>query len=144
MPGMVTSLAPARPNRCHISQTSFSKLKEKSRHLGRHYKLVPLGLGETSALTYDELVAINRTEFGHMVIPNIEDLSDDASASQACSQVAISPTCPRVLYELLGQESLGLTRIGVISSPENLSNQTDVETFFQRFRPDAVGAGSET
>ncbi len=124
----------------------FLNTKRKSRHLERRSEVLPLGplgLGENGAPTYDELVAIDRTEFGHMVIPYIEDLPEDASASQACNRVATSPTCLRVLYGLRGYEPLGLTRIGVVNFLDHVSNQTDIETFLQRFRLDAVGAGSE-
>ena len=101
----------------------------------------PMGLGENGAPSYDELVSIDKTEFGDMVIPDIKYLPKNSSPSQACNQVATSPVCLQSLYGMreYNPQLTGKTRIGLVNFLDHVNNRTDIETFLQRFRPDVVG-----
>ncbi|KUJ19762.1 subtilisin-like protein [Mollisia scopiformis] len=124
---------------------AFINTKTKTHRLRSRSEVQPLGLGENGAPSYNELVAIDHTQFGHMEIPDIKDLPKNPSPSQACNRVATSPVCLRTLYGALDYvpQLPAKNRIGVVNFLDHISSVSDIGTFLQRYRPDAVSAGYE-
>ena len=121
---------------------AFFRTKRQSSHLQVRSEVPPTGLGENGLPTYEELVTIDRTEMGHMDIPDPKDLPETLSPSQACNRLATSPTCLRTLYGTLNYtpqvpEKVG---IGLVNYLDQVNNQSDIKIFLERYRPDAVGA----
>ena len=47
---------------------------------------------------YGELAAVDLVSLGHIDIPNIKDLPNDSTPDEACTKIAISALCLRVLH----------------------------------------------
>ncbi|KAL9084023.1 MAG: hypothetical protein Q9159_005445 [Coniocarpon cinnabarinum] len=63
--------------------------------------------------------------------------------SDVCSTSGVTPDCLRTLYETYDytpQAPNGTVQIGLTNYLGESNNRTDVRTFLQRYRPDAVGA----
>ena len=120
---------------------AFFRTKRQSNHLQMRSEVPSTGLGENGLPTYDELVKIDRTEMGHMDIPDFEDLPETLSPSQACNRLATSPICLRTLYGTLKYtpQAPEKVRVGLVNYLGQVDNQSDIEIFLERYRPDAVG-----
>ena len=79
---------------------------------------------------------------GHMDIPDIKDLPENPCPSQACNRLATSPLCLRSLYGTLDYtvQAPEKIRIGLVNYLDQANNQSDIENFLGRYRPDAAGA----
>ena len=121
---------------------AFFRSRRQSKHLKSRSEVPSAGLGENGLPTYDELVTIDRTEMGHMDIPDIKDLPKNPSPSQACNRLATSPLCLRTLYGTLDYipQAPGKVRLGLVNYLDQVNNQSDIEIFLKRYRPDAVEA----
>ncbi|KAL9064217.1 MAG: hypothetical protein Q9161_009011 [Pseudevernia consocians] len=121
---------------------AFFRTERQSNHLKSRSEVPSIGLGENGAPTYDELVRIDRTEMGHMDIPDIKDLPENPRPSQACNPLATSPLCLRTLYGTLDYtpQAPERVRVGLVNYLDQVNNQSDIEIFLKRYRPDAVGA----
>lgn len=121
---------------------AFFGSKRRANHLKSRSEVPSMGLGENGSPTYDDLVKIDRTEMGHMDIPDIKDLPENPSPSQACNRLATSPLCLRTLYGTLDYtpQAPEKVRVGLVNYLDQVNNQSDIEIFLKRYRPDAVGA----
>ena len=121
---------------------AFFRLARQSNYLKPRSEMPSIGLEGNDSPTYDELVKIDRTEMGHMDIPDIRNLLDNLSPSQACNRLATSPLCLRTLYGTLDYtpQAPGKVRVGLVNYLDQVNNQSDIEIFLKRYRPDAVGA----
>lgn len=128
----------------HPTNAFFRRQKRASRP-GSGSQVPPTGLGKGSVPTYDELVKIDRTEWGHMDIPDARDLPKKPSVSQACNRVATSPLCLQALYGLLGYvpQAPEKIRVGLVNYLDQVNNKSDIETFLRLYRPDAVGTSEK-
>jgi tripeptidyl-peptidase-1 len=129
-----------------LPTNAFINLKRQSHRLQRHFEVAPLGLGVSGAPSYEELLEVDHTEFGTMIIPDIKDMPKNPSPSEACNRVATSPLCLRTLYRTLDyvpQSEEGKNRIGVVNFFDHISSPEDAETFLQKYRADTVDTGYE-
>ncbi|CAK4033798.1 Tripeptidyl-peptidase SED2 [Lecanosticta acicola] len=104
-------------------------------------EVAPLGLGEHGIPSFDELVQIDKTEHGHMDVPDVMVLPSNAQPDEACNWVATSSVCLRSMYGTLGYETRAPqdTSIGLVNYLEQTNNRSDIELFLRRYRPDAQG-----
>ncbi|PFH51001.1 hypothetical protein AMATHDRAFT_59869 [Amanita thiersii Skay4041] len=69
----------------------------------------------------------------------------DATVPASCS-TTITPTCLRALYNTSAYvpQAVNVNRLGVAGYLNEFANRQDLQTFFSRFRPDAVGSSYTT
>ena len=123
---------------------AFFHTSTRSKRLQSRSEAPPDGLGQNGVPTFEDLMKIDRTEMGHMDIPDIDHLPENPNPSQACNWLATSPLCLRTMYGTLGYKTQapGKVRIGLVNYLDQINNHSDIEIFLQRYRPDAVGASS--
>jgi len=65
--------------------------------------------------------------------------------SAVCNFSLVTPTCLRTLYGTYNYtpKSAGVNKIGMNNYLMEVSNRSDVHTFLQRYRPDALAAADE-
>lgn len=128
----------------HRRSTAFIDASRKPR-LDRRWDpaVPPSGLGGKGIPTFEEMAMVDRTERGHMDVPALEDLPNTFGPTQACNELATSPLCLQTLYGTLRYRPRApdKVRIGLVNYLEQVNNQSDIEIFLQRYRPDAAGAG---
>lgn len=83
--------------------------------------------------------------------PNIETIGDDAdfninAAVPASCGTTITPACLRGLYNTTNYvpKATNVNKLGVAGYLQEFANRADLQTFFNRFRTDAVGSSYTT
>ncbi|TVY20308.1 Tripeptidyl-peptidase SED2 [Lachnellula arida] len=124
---------------------AFLRTRQQSKRVMKRSLVSPTGLEDDGLPTYKELEKIDRTEMGHMEVPNIKDMPSNPSPLQACNGLATSPLCLRTLYGTLdyAPQLTGNNRIGIVNYLDQINNQSDIEIFLGKYRSDAVGAASQ-
>lgn len=119
---------------------AFLHTKRITQGLAARSKVPPIGLGEDGSPTYVELLEIDRAEMGRMDIPRIDDMPDKPLPANACNRLATSPLCLRTLYGTLDYtpQVPEKVRIGIVNYLDEVNNQSDIDIFLNRFRPDAI------
>lgn len=95
--------------------------------------------------TYEDLVADDLRKKPHLEVSKAEDFPGNPTVSEACNRFAVSPLCLRTLYGTLDYvpQSMTKNKMALVNFLGVVSNRSDVHTFLQRFRPDAVDAADD-
>ncbi|KAI0079096.1 subtilisin-like protein [Panus rudis PR-1116 ss-1] len=80
-------------------------------------------------------------EDDHEVAPKLINPGSLATVPSSCS-TTITPACLRALYNTTTYvpKATATNKIGIAGYLDEFANDADLQTFFRRFRPDAVGA----
>ncbi|KAF9448952.1 subtilisin-like protein [Macrolepiota fuliginosa MF-IS2] len=91
--------------------------------------------------------SMRATSFLQPEIKPVEDvvLSNDATVPSSCTNT-ITPACLRALYNTVNYVPAAASKngLGIAGYLDEFANRADLQTFFKRFRPDAVGSNFTT
>ena len=83
-------------------------------------------------------------EFGEQALKSVAyvEPEKDQTVTQACNVGAVTPTCLRTLYGTASYtpQAAGRNQVGLTNYLGETSNRSDIYTFLQQYRPDAVDA----
>lgn len=123
---------------------NFPFAKKAAKQLSKRTAMPPTGLGEHGVPSWEEFQAFDWTSRTHVKIPGIEDVPEQFSISNVCTEGVVSSLCLRKMYGTLDYKPQNPDKVSMamVNYLDQVVDRSDTELFLKIFRPDAVGAAS--